>query len=87
MVGCRRVVQGNRGAIVDRLADRVLIEVALLVIGAEDLESALAVRRLVDRRAREAEIGGVRQGAHEVVAEIATGGAVRFVDEDEDVAS
>ena len=37
------VVERHGRAVLDRLADRVLVEVALLVVGAEDLERALAV--------------------------------------------
>ena len=49
LVGRQRVVQWNRGAIVDRLADRVLVEVSARIVTAEDLEGALAVGGLVDR--------------------------------------
>ena len=79
-------MQRHGGPVVDRLGDGVLVQVAAAaVIAAEDLEGALAVGGLVDGRAGEAEIGGVGQRRHQVVAQVAAGGAVGLVDQDEDV--
>ena len=79
------VVERQRRAVLDALGDRVLVQVALVVLAAEGLERALAVGRLVDRRAGEADEDGVRQPGHQVVAQVAAGRAVRLVDQHEDV--
>ena len=85
VVGRQGVVERHGGAVLDRLGDRVLVEVALRVVAAEDLEGALAVGDPVDGRAGEADVGGVGQGAHQVVAEVAARGAVGLVHQHEDV--
>jgi len=79
------MAQLEGGAVFNGLGDRVLVEVALRVVGAEGLEGTLPLGRLVNRSAREADEGGRRQCAHQVVAKIAAGGPVRLVDEDEEV--
>src|SRR3546814_17637256 len=56
-----------------------------LVLRAEGLEGALAVGGLVHGRPGEADQGGVGQRAHQVVAQVAAGGAVRLVDQHEHV--
>ena len=80
-------MERNGGAVLDRFPDRVLVQVALLVIAAEDLERPLAVRGPVYRRAGEADVGGVRQRTHQVVAEVAARGAMGLIDQHEDVVS
>ena len=79
------VVERQRGAVLDALGDGILVQVALVVLAAEGLEGALAVGGLVDRRAGEADEGGVGQPGHQEVAQIAAGGAVGLVDQHEDV--
>ena len=79
------VVERQRRAVLDALRDRVLVQVALIVLAAEGLERAFAVRGLVHRRAGEADEGRVRQAGHQVVAEVAAGRAVGLVDQHEDV--
>ena len=66
-------------------ANRVLVEIALLVVDAEDLERAFALRCLGDRRAGEADDRGVRHRRHQVGAEILGDRPMRLVDEDVDV--
>ncbi len=85
LVGREVVVERQRRAVLDALGDRVLVEVALVVVAAERLERPLAVGGLVDRRAGEADVGGVRQAGHQVVAEVAAGRAVGLVDQHVDV--
>ena len=85
LVGSEGVVKRHGRAVVDRLADRVLVEVPLRVPPAEHPEGASAVGGLVDRRAGEPDVGGVGQRPHEEVPQVAGGGAVGLVDEDEHV--
>ena len=85
VIGRKLVMQRHRGPVRDRLADRILVQVALLVIGAEHLECALAVRRPVDGRAGEAEVRRVGQRAHEVVSKVAARRSVRLIHQNEDV--
>jgi hypothetical protein len=59
--------------------------VALLVVGAEDLERAFALGRLGDRRAGESNYGGMRHRRHHVGAEVLGDRAVRLVDENVDI--
>ena len=80
-----RVPERQCRLVLDRLADRVFVEIALLVVGAEDLERAFALRGLGDRRAGEADDRGVRDRRHHVGAEALSDRAMRFVDEDVDV--
>ena len=77
--------QLHRRAVGDRLRDGVFVEVAALILGAEDLERALAVGGLVDRRAGEADELRVRQRAEQVVAEITARRAMRLVDQHDNV--
>src|SRR3546814_20921626 len=79
----QRVTQLDRGAVGNRLGDRVLVQVAGVVLRAEGLEAALAVGGLVHGRPGEADQGGVGQRVHQVVAQVAAGGAVRLVDQQE----
>ena len=81
----RRMAQLNRGPVFDRLLDGVFVQVPLGILGAERLERALAVRRLVDGRSGETDQRTVGERARQVVAEVAAGRAVRFIDHDEDV--
>src|SRR5262249_23547026 len=53
-----------------------IIPSPLLVVHAEDLERPLAVGRPVDGRAGEAQVGRIRQRAHQVVAQIPARAAV-----------
>ncbi len=85
LVGREVVVERQRRAVLDALADRILVEVALVVLAAEGLERPLAVGGLVHRRAGEADERRVRQAGHQVVAEVAAGRAVGLVDQHEDV--
>ena len=80
-----RVVEREGRAVLDRLGDRVLVEVAPLVVPAEDLESALAIGDPVDGRPGEADERRVGQRADQVVPEVAAGRPVRLVHEDEDI--
>ncbi len=72
-------------AVRDRLADRILVQVALWIVPTEDLESPLPMRGSVNGRTGEADVGGVGQRRHQVVAEITPRASVRLVHEDEDV--
>jgi len=67
---CHGVADGECGFVLDRLTDRVFVEIALLVLGPEDLESAFTLRRLGNRCAGEADDGRVRNRSHHVGAEI-----------------
>ena len=79
------VVEWQGRAILDTLRDGILAQVALVVLAAEGLEGALAIDGLIHRGAGETEEGGVGQTSHQEVAEIASGRAVGFVDEDVEV--
>ena len=79
------VMELDRRAVFDRLGDGILVEVALPIVHAEYFEGALALRGPVNRRAGEADIGGIRQSAHQVVAEMPAGGTVGLIDQDDDV--
>jgi hypothetical protein len=57
------------------------------VITPEDNESALSISGLIDGRAGEAQVCGVGQGCHQVVAQVSTGGAVGFIHQDKDIGS
>ena len=61
------------------------MQVAFVILTAEGLEGALAIRRLVHRGTGKADKGSIGQASHKEVAEIAAGSAVRFVDENVDV--
>ena len=80
-----RVADRQRRLVLDRLGDGVLVEVAQFVVGTEDLKSALALSRLVDRRAGESDDRRIGQSRHQVRAQIPGDRAVRLVDEHVDV--
>ena len=57
------------------------------IIDAEGLERHLPVGGAMDRGARKPEIRRIRQGRHQVVAQIAARGAMGFIDQHVDVAA
>ena len=65
-----RVPERQCRLVLDRLADRVFVEVALRVVGAEDFERAFTLRGPGDRRAGEADDRGVGDRRHHVGAEV-----------------
>ena len=73
----------QRRLVLDGFADGVLVEVALRIVGTEDLERALAVGGPGDRRAGETDDRGFGQGCHQVRAQVPCHRAVRLVDEHE----
>ena len=83
----QRVPDRQGGLVLDRVGDRVLVQIAVRVVGAEDLEGALAVGGAGDRRAGKADDGGGGEGGHQVAAEVAGDRAVRLVDEHVDAAA
>ena len=83
--GRERVVERHGGAVGDGFGDAVLVQIALRVVGAEDLEGALAAGEAVDGGAGETDVRGVGQGRHQVVAQVAAGGAVRLVHQHDNV--
>jgi hypothetical protein len=85
VVGRQLIVQRNGGAVFDGFADGVFVEIPLGIVGAEGLEGTAAMRGAVNGRAGEAEEGGVGQRAHQVVAQVAAGGAMGFIHQHEDV--
>ena len=76
---------GEGRLVLDGLGDRVLVQVAAFVLRAEDLEGARPVFRPGDGRSGEPDDRGVREGAHQVVAQVAGHRAVRLVYKDEGV--
>jgi hypothetical protein len=84
-VGGELVVEGQGGAVGDAFGDGVFVQVALGVVAAEGFEGALAVNGEIHGGATESDEGGAGQASHQVGAEIATGGAVRFIDQHVDV--
>ena len=87
VIGGKGVVKRNGGAVFHRLPNGILVQVALRIIAAEDLESPLAVGGAVDGRAGEAEIGGVGDGSHQVIAQVAARGAMGLIDQHENIVS
>ena len=85
LIGGELVVEWQGRAILDTVGDGIFAQVALVVLAAESLEGALAIDGLIHRSAGETEVGGVWQTSHQEVAEIASGSAMGFVDEDVDV--
>ena len=85
LIGGQAVVKGQSGSVFDALSDGILVQVALVVFETEGLESPLAVGRFVDRRSGEADEGGPGQTGHQVVAQVAPGGAMGLVDQHVDV--
>ena len=86
--GARVVKQRQRRAVFDALADRILVEITLRgVVDAEGLERPLPVGGPIDRGSSKTEIRRVRQGRHQVVAQIAARGAMGFIDQHVDVAA
>ncbi len=79
------MLDGQRGFIGDAFRDRILVEVAELVLRAEDLERAFALRVIRDWRARETDNRGVRRRSHEIAAEVLRHRTVRLVNEHEDI--
>ncbi len=79
------VVQRQRRPVLDALFGSSTCEVAACVVHAEGLKRPLAVHGLVDRRPGEADKHGVGNAGHEVVAQVAAGGAVSLVDQHKDV--
>lgn len=57
-VGRELVVERQGRAVLDAVGDGIFVQVALVVLAAEDLEGALAVDGLVDRGAGKADICG-----------------------------
>ena len=62
------VADRQRRLVLDRFGDGVLVEIAPLVFGAEDLEGPLALGRAVDRRSGEADNGRVGHRRHQIGA-------------------
>ena len=79
------VLDRQRRLVLDRLLDRIFVEIAALVLRAENLERAFALLGLGDRRPGEADDRGVRHGGHQVGAEVLSDRTMRLVDEDVDV--
>ena len=80
-----RVADRQRRLVLDRLGDGVLVEIPQLIVGAENLERALALGRLVDGRAGEPDDRRIGQGRHQVRAQILGYRPVRLVDEHVDI--
>ena len=85
LAGHHHVADWQRRFVLDRLGDGVLVEIAQLVVGAEYLEGALPLGRLVDGRAGESNDGCVGDGRHQVGAQVLGHRTVRLVDEHVDV--
>ncbi len=64
------VLDRQCGFVGDRFLDRIFVEVAGVVLGAENLERARSLFSVGNRRAGEADDRGVRHRRHEIGAEI-----------------
>lgn len=81
LIGCKVVVQRQGCAVSDAVGDGILVQVTPVILAAKGLEGATSVGRLVHRGAGETDIAGIRQTGHQEIAQIATGGAVRLIDQ------
>ena len=79
--GRQGVANRQRGFVLNRLRNGVLVQIAQVVVDPENLEGALAVLGTGNRRAGKADDRGVGHRGHQVGAEVLGHRAVRLVDE------
>jgi len=83
--GSKSIVEADGGSVIDGLGYGVFIQVALGVVGSEDLEGSLALGKAVDGCPGEADVGGVGQSSQKVVAQVSTRSSMRLVDQDDHI--